>query len=168
MLRVGILTISDKGARGERYDESGQAIANMLPFVEGFPVKQEVVPDEIDAIADRLANWADEGSVDVILTTGGTGLSPRDVTPEATMSILDKVVPGVAEAMRARTFNVTPTAILSRAVAGVRGKCLIINLPGSPQGVQECLRVVLPVVPHAVAIIQGEVTEHPAPDNGRG
>jgi molybdenum cofactor synthesis domain-containing protein len=131
-------------------------------------VKYEVIPDEVDVIAGKLADWADEGNVDIILTTGGTGLGRRDVTPEATLSIVDKVVPGFAEAMRAETFNVTPFAILSRAVAGVRGKCLIINLPGSPKGVRECLRVILSVIPHAVAIIKGEVTEHIAPGVDRG
>jgi molybdenum cofactor synthesis domain-containing protein len=168
MLAVGVLTISDKGARGERHDESGQAIVEALSVVDGYVVKHEIVPDEKDVIAEKLASWADEGEVNVILTTGGTGLSPRDVTPEATMSILDKYAPGFGEAMRAKTYPLTPMAMLSRAVAGVRGRCLIINLPGSPQGVVECLRVVLPLVPHAVAIIQGEITEHPAPDNGRG
>jgi len=105
--------------------------------------------------------------VDVILTTGGTGLGPRDFTPEATLSVVDRVVPGFAEAMRAKTFEATPFAILSRAVAGVRGKCLIINLPGSPKAVRECLEVILPAIPHAVEIIKGEVAEHLAPDTGR-
>lgn len=167
MFRLGILTISDKGSRGERYDESGQAISDSLSLVEGQIVKYEVVPDERDVIADKLASWADEGSMDIILTTGGTGLSERDVTPEATMSILDKAIPGFAEAMRAKTFSFTPMAMLSRAVAGVRGKCLIINLPGSPEAVRQCLGVILPVIPHAVEIIQGEVTEHKAPDVGK-
>ena len=127
-------------------------------------LKYEVIPDEKDVIADKLAKWADGGEVDVILTTGGTGLSQRDVTPEATLSIMDRVVPGFAEAMRAETFPKTPFAILSRAVAGVREKCLIINLPGSPKAVRECLEVVLPVIPHAVGIIKGEITEHKAPE----
>ncbi len=167
MFRLGILTISDKASRGERQDMSGQAIRDSLSFlVDSYIAKYEVVPDERDVIAGKLAAWADEGSVDIILTTGGTGLSQRDVTPEATMSILDKVVPGFAEAMRAKTFSLTPMAMLSRVVAGIRGKCLIINLPGSPAAVQECLGVVLPVIPHAVEIIQGEVTEHLVPDVG--
>lgn len=167
MFRLGILTISDKGSRGERHDVSGQVIRDSLSFlVDSYIAKYEVVPDERDVIAGKLADWADEGSVDIILTTGGTGLSQRDVTPEATMSILDKVAPGFTEAMRAKTFSLTPMAMLSRAVAGIRGKCLIINLPGSPQAVRECLGVVLPVIPHAVEIIQGEVTEHLASDIG--
>jgi len=167
MLNLGILTVSDKGWRGQRYDESGKAIRDNLSLLDSRVVKYEVIPDETDVIAGKLAEWADEGSVDIILTTGGTGLAQRDVTPEATLSIVDKVVPGLAEAMRAETFTMTPFAILSRAVAGVRGKCLIINLPGSPKGVQECLKVILPVIPHAVEIIKGEVTEHKAPDTGR-
>ena len=162
MLNLGILTISDKGWRGERGDESGKVIRECL--LDSRVVKYEVVPDEREVIAARLTEWADGGSVDVILTTGGTGLGPRDVTPEATLSILDKVVPGFAEAMRARTFAATPFAILSRAVAGIRGKCLIINLPGSAKAVRECLEVILPVIPHAVEIIKGKVTEHIASD----
>jgi len=163
MFNLGILTISDKGWQGQRYDDSGKAIRDSLALLDSCVVKYEVIPDEMDVIAGKLAEWADEGNVDVILTTGGTGLSQRDVTPEATLSIVDKVAPGFAEAMRAETFNAAPFAILSRAVAGVRGKCLIINLPGSPKGVRECLRVILSVIPHAVAIIKGEVTEHIAP-----
>lgn len=160
MFNLGILTISDKGWQGERYDESGQVIRECLTVLDSCVVKYEVIPDEVAVIAAKLAEWADGGSVDVILTTGGTGLSQRDVTPEATLSILDKVVPGFAEVMRAKTFPATPFAILSRAVAGVRGKCLIINLPGSAKAVRECLEVILPVIPHAMEIIKGEVTEH--------
>ena len=164
MLNFGILTISDKGWRGQRYDESGKTIRDRLSHLDSREVRYEVVPDETDIIASKLTEWADEGSMDIILTTGGTGLGPRDVTPEATLSIFDKVVPGFAEAMRAETFKTTPFAILSRAVSGVRGKCLIINLPGNPKAVRECLEVVLPVIPHAVAIIKGEVTEHTTPE----
>jgi len=166
MFSVGILTISDKGWRGERRDESGKAIEDSLPLVDSRVVKYEIVPDEVDVIAAKLTEWADEGSVDVILTTGGTGLSLRDVTPEATLSIVDKVVPGFAETMRAESLSKTPFAMLSRAVAGVRGQCLIINLPGSPKAVRECLGIVLPAIPHAVEIIKGEVTEHTAPEVG--
>ena len=163
MIKVGILTISDKGWQGERRDKSGEVIRKYFSSPEGSVIKYAVIPDEVDVITGKLSSWADEGSVDVILTTGGTGLAERDVTPEATLSVVNKVVPGLAEAMRAQTFSVTPAAILSRAVAGVRGKCLIINLPGSPKAVRECLEVVLPVIPHAVEIIQGVVTEHEAP-----
>jgi molybdenum cofactor synthesis domain-containing protein len=160
MLNVGILTISDKGWQGQRYDESGKTIRNSPLVLDNSVVKYEVIPDEMDIIAGKLTEWADEGNVDVILTTGGTGLGPRDVTPEATLSIVDKVVPGFTEAMRTQAFNVTPFAILSRAVAGVRGKCLIINLPGSPKAVRECLEIISPALPHAVEILRGEVTEH--------
>ncbi len=160
MLNLGILTISDKGWRGERQDESSQAIRESLARLESNVVEYEIVPDERDIIASKLARWADEGGMDVILTTGGTGLSQRDVTPEATLSVVDRVVPGLAEAMRMRTFDTTPFSILSRATAGVRGKCLIINLPGSPRAVRECLEVILPAIPHAVGIIKGEITGH--------
>ncbi len=160
MLNFGILTISDKGSQGQRYDESGMIIRERLSLLGSNVVKYEIVPDEKDIIISKLSEWADEGDIDVILTTGGTGLSPRDITPEATLAAVDRVVPGLAEAMRAETFKITPFAILSRAVAGTRGKCLIVNLPGSTKAVRECLEVVLPVIPHAVDIIKGKVTEH--------
>ena len=164
MLDLGILTISDKGWQGQRADESGKVIRETLS--DSRVVRYEIVPDVERVIAGKLAEWADRGIVDIILTTGGTGLGSRDVTPEATLSIVDKVVPGIAEVMRAGTFAATPFAVLSRAVAGVRGKCLIINLPGSPRAVQECLEVILPVIPHALEILKGEVTEHKAPEEG--
>jgi molybdopterin adenylyltransferase len=160
MFNVGIVTVSDGVSRGQRSDESGQAIRDSLPAVDSRVVKYEVIPDEVEMIARKLAQWADEGSVDVILTTGGTGLAPRDVTPEATLSVIDRVVPGVAEVMRIQTFSKTPLSMLSRAVAGVRKKCLIINLPGSPKAVRECLEVILPAIAHAVGIIKGEITLH--------
>ena len=168
MLKIGILTISDKGSQGQRYDKSGEVIRDSLSSLNSSVIKYEVIPDEQEVIASKLAEWADEGGVDVILTTGGTGLSQRDVTPEATMSVVDKSVPGFAEAMRAKSFEKTPMAVLSRAIAGVRGKCLIINLPGSPRAVRECLEVALPAIPHAVEIIKGEVTEHTCQDAGGG
>ena len=167
MFNLGILTISDKGALGQREDKSGDVIRDSLSQLESRAVKYDIVPDEVDIIANKLAEWADEGGVDVIITTGGTGLSQRDVTPEATLSIADKVVPGFAEAMRAKTLEVTPMAMLSRATAVVRGKCLIINLPGSPKAVRECLAIILPAIPHAIEIIKGEVTEHTLPDTVR-
>lgn len=160
MISFGILTISDKGSRGERYDGSGAAIQDRVSLMDGRVVRYDIVPDEIDIIRNRLMEWADAGDVDVILTTGGTGLGPRDVTPEATLPILDKIVPGIAEAMRIETFGKTSSAILSRAVSGVRKKCLIINLPGSPNGVRECLEVVVSAIIHAVEMIKGIVTEH--------
>lgn len=160
MLNLGILTISDKGFKGERDDRSGQVIKDCLSVLNSHVAKYEIIPDKEAMIKSKLTDWADEGNLDIILTTGGTGLGPRDVTPEATLSVVDKIVPGIGEAMRAETFKVTPTAILSRAVAGVRGRCLILNLPGSPKAVRECLDAVLPVIPHAIEIIKGEVTEH--------
>ena len=166
MLNLGILTISDKGWRGERDDRSGAVIKDSLSSADNHLVKYEVVPDEVDIIARTLAEWADEGDIDVILTSGGTGLGPRDVTPEATLSIVKKTVPGFAEAMRMRTFDTTPFAILSRVVAGIRGRCLIINLPGSPKAVRECLEIIWPAIPHAVDILKGEVTEHAMEDGG--
>ena len=165
MLNTGIITVSDKGWQGQRQDKSSQVIKDNLASLDHRIVKYEIVPDEVGIIAGKLIEWADEGSVDIILTTGGTGLAQRDVTPEATLSVVDKVVPGITEAMRAETFKATPSAILSRAAAGVRGRCLIINLPGSPRAVRECLEVIIPVIPHAIEIIKGEVTEHKAPDS---
>jgi len=160
MFTIGILTISDKGAHGQRYDESGQTIRDIFSDLGGDIVSYEIVPDEMDIIRQKLAEWADNKETDVIITTGGTGLGERDVTPEATIAVLDRVIPGLAEAMRAGSLSKTPMAMLSRATAGVRGKCLIINLPGSPKAVRECLEVVLPAIPHAVDIIKGVVTEH--------
>jgi len=160
MLNINVLTISDKGSRGQRQDKSGEVIRDILSRVECNIIKYEVVPDERDIIAGKLIEWADGGGVDVILTTGGTGLARRDVTPEATLSVIDRNVPGFAEAMRAKSLEKTPMAVLSRGVSGLRGQCLIINLPGSPRAVKECLEVILPAIPHAVEIIKGEVTEH--------
>jgi molybdopterin adenylyltransferase len=160
MINFGILTISDKGSRGERYDGSGAVIQDRVALLGGRVVRYDIVPDEVDIIRHRLIEWADAGDVDVVLTTGGTGLGPRDVTPEATAPILDKLLPGIGEAMRMETFGKTPTAILSRAVAGVRKKCLIVNMPGSPNGVRECLEVIVTALVHAVEIITGVVTEH--------
>ncbi len=156
MMKVGILTVSDKGAKGEREDLSGRTIRESLSALNAVVVNYEIVADEKDLVADRLVRWADEEAVDVILTTGGTGLTPRDVTPEATLSVIDRIVPGFAEAMRAESLKKTPMAMLSRAVVGTRGRCLIINLPGSPKAVRECLEVVLPALPHAVETLRGE------------
>ena len=162
MFRLGILTISTSGYHGQREDTSGRAIQQALASPEYEVVKYEVVPDEKDTIAERLAGWADAGDVDLIVTTGGTGLGRRDVTPEACLSVVDKEVPGLAEAMRAGTLQFTPMAMLSRSVAGIRGNTLIITLPGSTKGVGECLDVVGPVLPHALELLQSETaSEHP-------
>ena len=168
MLNIGILTISDKGSQGHRHDRSGEVIKEILSQIENKLVRYEIVPDEQDIVASRLIEWADSDDVDVILTTGGTGLSQRDITPEATLSVIDKSVPGITEAMRVKSLEKTPMAILSRAAAGIRAKCLIINLPGSPKAVQECLEVVLSAIPHAVEILQGKATEHNLQDTEIG
>ncbi len=164
MFSVGILTISDKGWLGERRDESSQAIRDSLASLDTEEVKYEVVPDEKDIIAAKLKEWVDKIGIDVIITTGGTGLSPRDVTPEATLSVVDRMAPGFTEVMRAESFKKTPRAMLSRAVAGIRKSSLIINLPGSPKAVRESLEVVLAVLPHAVEILRGEAHECAAQD----
>jgi molybdopterin adenylyltransferase len=160
MINAGILTISDKGSRGERQDLSGPVVREILGGIGARVIKYEIVPDEMEVISARLAEWADGGEMDIILTSGGTGLAARDVTPEATWTVIDRGVPGIAEAMRAKSMEKTPMAMLSRAEAGLRGNCLIINLPGSPRAVRECLEAVLPALSHAVEIIKGEVTEH--------
>jgi molybdopterin adenylyltransferase len=159
MFTVGILTISDKGSRGERQDKSGEAIREILPSIDARIVNYEIVPDEKELIVAKLVKWVDEDNLDVLITTGGTGLTPRDVTPEATLAVVDRIVPGIAEAMRAESLKKTPMAMLSRAVVGTRGKCLIINLPGSPKAVRECLEVVLPALPHAVETLKGQAGE---------
>jgi len=166
MFNLGIITISDKSSRGERPDKSGPLIRESFAAVDCKVVGYEVIPDESNVIAKKISQWADMGHMDIILTTGGTGLAPRDVTPEATLSVIDKEVPGLAEMMRDRSFAITPNAMLSRAVAGMRKGCLIINLPGSPKAVAECLEVIMPVLPHAVDVIKGRVTEHPDSEMG--
>jgi molybdopterin adenylyltransferase len=159
---TGVLTISDRGWRGERIDESGQVAQQYLKRLSVFTVnKYEIVPDEKEIISTKLKEWADGDGLDFIVTSGGTGLAPRDVTPEATMAIIDRLVPGLAETMRMETKKNVPTAVLSRAVSGCRGKCLIVNLPGSPGGVRECLEVILPVIPHALETLAGKVFEGP-------
>jgi molybdopterin adenylyltransferase len=157
-IRFGVLTLSDRSARGEREDSSGPALASLIEK-EGWPVlKQSLLPDEEPAIREILAAWADGGELDVILTTGGTGFSPRDITPEATRAVIQREAPGLAEAMRAASLKVTPHAMLSRIVTGIRGRTLIINLPGSPKGAVENLQVILPVLPHAVQLLREDPT----------
>jgi molybdopterin adenylyltransferase len=159
-LRVAILTISDAGSRGERADTSGDAIASWAE-AKGYQLAgRALVPDETGRIAGAIAAWADSGSADLVLTTGGTGLTARDVTPEATRAVLDKEAPGIAEALRMSVYPRFPRAALSRGVAGVRGSTLIVNLPGSTGGVKDGLAVLDGLVEHAVELIKGQRTEH--------
>lgn len=155
MFRVGILTVSDKGARGEREDTTHLAIREVLREGPFKVVAYEIVPDEPPQIKKVLRIWADRERLDLILTNGGTGLAPRDQTPEATREVLDREAPGLAELMRLKGLEKTPMAALSRGVAGVRGKTLILNLPGSPKGAREFLEAVLPILPHALSLITG-------------
>jgi len=164
MFSVGILTISDKGAEGQRQDRSGEVIREVLSVMDVRISHYDIVPDEKELIMEKLVKWTDEQGLDVLITTGGTGLTARDVTPEATLSVVDRVVPGIAEAMRAESLKKTPHGMLSRAVAGTRGKCLIINLPGSPKAVRECLEVILPALPHAVETLKGQAGECGPPE----
>lgn len=155
-VRVSILTVSDRSYRGERDDLSGPALKTQVGDQGWEVVQMGIVPDDLQAIKKKLSSWADSSDQDVILTTGGTGFAPRDVTPEATSAIIERVAPGLAEAMRKKSSEITPHAMLSRAVAGIRGKTLIINLPGNPKAAVENLEVILPVIPHAMQLIRDD------------
>jgi molybdopterin adenylyltransferase len=159
MLRAGILTVSDRSSQGLREDASGPGLADTLRSHDIDVVWQDVCPDEEHEIRRILIAWADDHAADLILTTGGTGLSPRDVTPEATAAVVTRLVPGMAEAMRAASLKKTPHAMISRALAGVRGRTLIVNLPGSPKGARENLEAVAPALHHAIAKLQGDPSE---------
>ncbi|WP_298269941.1 molybdopterin adenylyltransferase [Geobacter sp.] len=162
-MKAAILTLSDKGARGERADASGPALVSWLAERGAETVRTAIIPDEAALIEETLRDWTDSGEFDLILTTGGTGVSPRDVTPDATMRVVDRLIPGFGEVMRMRSLQKTPHAMISRAVAGIRGETLIINLPGSPKGAVENLEAVWPAVPHAVEKIQGDTRECASP-----
>ena len=159
MIKTAILTISDKGSRGERIDGTGPALRNELDNKEYEISYYKILPDEMKDIEKELIYLCDELKVDLVLTNGGTGFSQRDVTPEATQNVIEKYVPGIGEAMRSKSLAITPKAMLSRSIAGIRGKTLIINLPGSPKGAVENLQFVLPAIPHGIAILIGEASE---------
>lgn len=159
MIRVGILTISDKGSRGEREDLSGEVIKEIVKKINGEVEYYQIIPDEKDIIQEELIKAVDKLHLDLILTTGGTGLAKRDVTPDATLEVIEKEVPGISEIIRSESFKKTNRAILSRGVAGVRKESLIINLPGSPKGVRESLEIILDALPHGIEILKGQVTE---------
>ncbi len=157
MITAGIITLSDKGSKGEREDQSGSIIKEMLKNIGAEVKLYDILPDEKELIKNRLIEYSSK--LDLIITTGGTGLSPRDVTPEATLEVIDKQIHGITEAMLIEGLKKTRRAMLSRAVAGIRGSCLIINLPGSPKAVKENLEVILEVIPHAIEKIKGDPTE---------
>ena len=154
-MKIGIITVSDRCSEGKREDKSGPLIRQILKGL-GEIVKYEIIPDEKASISQAIKEVVDQLNVDLVLTTGGTGLSFRDVTPEATREVVERKIPGFAELMRRKSFEITPMAILSRAIAGIRGKSIIINLPGSPKAVNECLKIILPLIPHALDMVKGK------------
>ena len=161
MITIGVLTISDGAAKGERQDTSGETIRTMVAQLpDAVLTAGTIIPDEADQIAAVLREWSDEKQLNLVLTTGGTGLAPRDVTPEVTKAVIERDAPGIAEAMRAISLHYTRMAMLSRGIAGVRGRTLIINLPGSPKAVKECLEYILPVLPHAINLLTEGPKEH--------
>ena len=162
-IKVAVLTVSDKGSRGEREDTSGPAIKEIAEAEGAQVIFYDIIPDEQYEIEEKLVRLADFEDVDLILTTGGTGFSPRDVTPEATLSVIERNAPGFAEAIRAESLKITPHAMLSRAVSGIRGQTIIINLPGSEKAVRESLAVIMPALPHGLQILKGQVGECATP-----
>jgi molybdenum cofactor synthesis domain-containing protein len=167
-IRAVVITVSDRCARGLAQDESGPALVRLLQEMGAEIVAAVVVPDDLEPLADRLRSFADDANVNLVITTGGTGLSPRDNTPEATRAVIQREAPGLAEAMRMETLRQTPQAMLSRGVCGVRSDALIINLPGAPKGVRESFNVIKPVLPHAIALLAGKPhAEANAADEGR-
>ncbi len=158
-IKAGIITVSDKGAVGEREDTSSLEIRKLLVSIGVEVIRYVIIPDEQDIISKELIDFSDNAGLDLVITTGGTGVSPRDVTPDATLKVIDREIPGMAEAMRAESLKKTPHAMISRAVCGIRGRSLIINLPGSPKSVRENLLVVLPSLRHAVEKIKGDPSD---------
>lgn len=162
VIRFGVLTVSDRSSRGERPDTSGPGLEELVISQGWEVVKKEIVPDDVDILREMMISWADCGELDVILTTGGTGFSPRDVTPEATQAVIERETPGLAEAMRSASLQITPHAMLSRATAGIRARSLIINLPGSPKAAKENFQVVQVVLEHAIQLLH----EDPGAESG--
>jgi molybdopterin adenylyltransferase len=161
VITVGVLTISDSGAKGAREDTSGEKIRELVMQLPEAVIRVgAIIPDERELIESTLCEWCDDKHLNLIITTGGTGLAPRDITPEATKDVIDREAPGIAEAMRSVSLQHTPFGMLSRGVAGTRGRALIINLPGSPKAVKECLEYVLPVLPHAINLLVEGPREH--------
>jgi len=159
LFSVGIITISDKGAAGTREDLSGPEIKNIIVSLPAEVKEYEIVPDVKDLIANKLKEWTDNKGIDLIITTGGTGISPRDVTPEATREVIEKEIPGMSEVMRMESLKKTPHAMISRAVVGIRHHSLIVNLPGSPKAVKENLQAILPALPHTLSKLKGDETD---------
>lgn len=164
-IRAAVITVSDKGYAGEREDVSGPRLAAALREMGAEVLCEKVVPDLAEQISDTLAGLADEAGVDLIITTGGTGPAPRDCTPEATQAVIDREMPGIAEALRFEGYKKTPFALLSRGIAGLRGRCLIVNLPGSPRAVSEGMEILAPILPHAIQMARGENLEHGGADD---
>lgn len=159
MIKVGILTVSDKGSQGEREDLSGKKIKEIVSEIGGEVKYYKIIPDEQELIKKELIKAVDNMHLDLIFTTGGTGLAKRDVTPDATSEVIEKIVPGISEIIRSESFKKTNRAMLSRAISGIRGECLIINLPGSPKGVKESLEIILEALPHGIDILKGQASE---------
>ncbi|MEA3221839.1 MAG: MogA/MoaB family molybdenum cofactor biosynthesis protein [Thermodesulfobacteriota bacterium] len=159
MIRAGVLTLSDKASKGQREDISGKIVQAILRDADITTVLYEIIPDEYDLITSKLIDWCDNKSISLIVTTGGTGLSPRDFTPDATLNVIEKEVPGMEEVMRIKSLEKTPHAMISRAAVGIRKETLIVNLPGSPGAVQDCLNAIMGAIPHALKKIGGDMSD---------